>query len=416
MDDMLTFYKGLGVDTDRCQLVLVDGVHDMKKPKREPCYGWLNKWFGREGEGSQEPQLDPETVEALRCTETGFVLRDLGGESGQTLNAKVAERFRPPRRGPEDAPSLEAQRADLKAAIAKRIGLKLPKDRRPPGSTACGSFDGEGFRAAKLLLESEQGIVLPSLLLRPKTEAPGLPLVLLVSELGKPTDSEQPSLALELARRGFPVLALDVRGSGETDPRARPFVSPVTQYDPLQFRFDTWAVEAAQLETTMLAMRTYDVVRGMDYLESRRQLAGRRLLLVGEGLGGIWALAAAAFDDRPAGAICVGAVPSYKLIVEAPYYRLRDYFWVAGALRDFDLPDLVAMIAPRPVTMVDPMNAMLQPLEPERRRRLLRWPRSVYRALHAPEGLRVVQTDDGSPGQTARHVAAAVHRINSRGP
>ena len=51
-------------------------------------------------------------------------------------------------------------------------------------------------------------------------------------------------------------------------------------------------------------------------------------MLVGEGLGGVSALTAAAFDPRLAGALCLQTVPSYKLIVGSQYYEVRDYFWV----------------------------------------------------------------------------------------
>jgi pimeloyl-ACP methyl ester carboxylesterase len=413
MNGMLPFYEGLGVDTDRCRLVLVDGVHNMEQPKREPCYAWLNKWFARENEGAKEPPLAPETPEALGCTETGLALRDLGGESGRTLNAQAAERLRPRRRIPGDLTSLEAQRARVRSAVARRIGLQLPEDRQPPRATACGSVEGDVFRGVKLLLDSEDGIFMPSLLLRPKTGERNLPVILFVSELGKPFSVKQPSPVVELVRQGFPVLAVDVRGSGETDPRVREFLSPVTEYDRLQFRFDTWAVEAASLGTTMLAMRTYDVVRGIDYLESCQDLSRRRVLLIGEGLGGVWALAAAAFDGRPAGAICVAATPSYKLIVESQYYALRDYYWVSGALRDFDLPDLIGLAAPKSVTLIDPVDAMLRPIEPKRREQLLQWSRGVYGALGVPEKLQCVGTADGSPEQVARQLVAAARRIGS---
>ena len=413
MEGMLPFYEGLGVETDRCQMVLVDGVHNMEQPKREPCYGWLNQWFDHEEEGSEEPPLETETVEALRCTATGFSLRDLGGESGQTLNAKAAHRLRPPRSIPSGRLTLESHRAQVKAAIARRIGLKLPEDRQPPKCAVRGSFEGDGFRATKLLIESEEGIVLPSLMLRPDDAKPNLPAVLFVSELGKPTSADRPSLAIDLVRTGFRVLAVDVRGSGETDPRVRPFLSPVTQYDSQQFRFDTCAVEAAQLGTTMLAMRAYDVVRAMDYLDDCGDLSGRPVAVVGEGLGGVWSLAAAAFNPRPAGVVCVGTVPSYKLIVESQYYAVRDYYWVSGALKDFDLPDLAGLVAPRAAVLVDPADAMLQPLEPERCREICRWPQGVYGLLKEPKRLRMVQTADGSPEQIARQVADALENIGS---
>jgi hypothetical protein len=38
-------------------MVIVDGVHDIELPKRIPIYEWFNKWFDKEDEDSDEPQL-----------------------------------------------------------------------------------------------------------------------------------------------------------------------------------------------------------------------------------------------------------------------------------------------------------------------------------------------------------------------
>lgn len=38
---------------------------------------------------------------------------------------------------------------------------------------------------------------------------------------------------------------------------------------------------------------------------------------------------------------------------------------MAGALPAYDLPDLVAALAPRPVLMVDPRDALARPASPE---------------------------------------------------
>ena len=51
--------------------------------------------------------------------------------------------------------------------------------------------------------------------------------------------------------------------------------------------------------------------------------------------------------------ITVDTVSSFKLIVGSQYYATRDYFWVPGALKDFDLPDLVALVSPRPAYLID---------------------------------------------------------------
>ena len=44
LDRMMPFYEGLGVGGERAEMILVDGVHNMEKPKREAAYGWVNRW------------------------------------------------------------------------------------------------------------------------------------------------------------------------------------------------------------------------------------------------------------------------------------------------------------------------------------------------------------------------------------
>jgi cephalosporin-C deacetylase-like acetyl esterase len=411
LDDMLLFYRGLGADPRRAQLFVVDGIHDMKQPKRLVHYAWLNQWLHQEKEGTEEPPLKPESESDLNCTATGFVVRDLHGETGQTLNAKLAETLRPPRATPKGRDAIVAVQSELRSTVARRIGLTLPAARPVPRSTPCGRSEHPDILAEKLILDSEEGIRLPALLLRPRKAKPAATLVLHVAEIGKPADPGKPSLVLELVRKGFTVFSLDVRGAGETDPRNRPAMKPLEFYDPQQFQFDSCAVRCAGFGTTLLAMQAFDVIRANDYLAARSDLARQRVVLLGEGLGGVWTLAAAAFDPRPAGVITVGTVPSYKLIVGAQYYASRDYFWVPGALRDFDLPDLVALAAPRPAILVDPADAMLAPLRPEACQAACAWPLDIYRGLGVPDSLRVIHTARESIAQVADAVAGALEAL-----
>jgi pimeloyl-ACP methyl ester carboxylesterase len=389
-------------------LFVVDGIHDMKQPKRVVNYAWLNKWLHQEKEGAEEPPLKPESVADLNCTATGFAVRDLHGETGQTLNAQLAEKLRPPRATPQGRDAIVAVQAEVRSAVARRIGLTLPAARPTPRAMPCGRLEHAEFIAEKLILDSEEGIRLPALLLRPKNAKSTAPLLLHVSDLGKPADPAKPSLALELVRKGFTVFSLDVRGAGETDPRDRTTLKPLEEYDPQQFQFESSAVSCAAFGTTLLAMQALDVIRATDYLVARSDLGRQRVVLLGEGLGGVWTSAAAAFDSRPAGVIAVGMVPSYKLIVGSQYYASRDYFWVPGALKDFDLPDLIALAAPRPAVLVDPADAMLASLRPEACQATCAWPLAIYRGLGVPDSLRLVHTAQKSTARVAEAVSGAL--------
>jgi pimeloyl-ACP methyl ester carboxylesterase len=254
--------------------------------------------------------------------------------------------------------------------------------------------------------ESEPGITVPTLLLNPTRQDRRNVLVLHVAEGGKPRNAAAPSIGTALAANGYNVLSIDVRGVGETDPRGPEEPASFDGYDRTQWTRDCLAIDAAYSGRTMLAMRTLDVTRTVDDMHSVPAVADRPLVLLGEGLGGVWALAAAAFDERVDGVVCVDTLLSYTMLVRSKYHRLRGYFWVPGALHDYDLPDLATLVAPRPVLWLDGIDAMAERVdEAEAAEAIGEWPGSVYAALGVPGRLQIARTDDGAQEQAAEAIS-----------
>ena len=136
-------------------------------------------------------------------------------------------------------------------------------------------------------------------------------------------------------------------GTGETDPRNRARLLPLKFYDPQQFQYESTAVDCGRFGTTLLAMQTFDVIRAMDWLVARGDQSRQRVVLVGEGLGGVWALrggcvrpqAGRRYSRRHGAFVQVDRWPRNTT-------RRATTFGCRGALKDFDLPDLVALAAP----------------------------------------------------------------------
>ncbi|HCU38361.1 MAG TPA: hypothetical protein DGT21_23970 [Armatimonadetes bacterium] len=363
VDDMKRFYTGLGFDEARCEVKWVDGVHDLKEPKRLAAYEWFNRWFGKEDEGSEEPALEPLSAEELWCTETGFTLKSLGGETGQTLNAQRMAEIMPQRAAPANATGAQTQATALKQAVARRLGFEVAADRQPPDVQLGETFEGDGFTAGMLTLLPEADIRVPALLLRPAGETAG-PLIVHAAERGKPQRADEPSLPLELCKRGCTVLSIDVRGVGETDPREGTFADTVAGYDADQWQRDCLGINAyGFMARSLEAMRAFDIIRAVDCLRTLPEYDGRPVTVVGEGLGGLWALIAAVYDDRVDGVVTVGTLLSYRMLIQSPYHEVRGYFWLPEALRDFDIAELGALIAPRSVAWIAPVDAMAKPVD-----------------------------------------------------
>lgn len=347
-EDLKLFYAGLKADPHRCELVVVPGIHSMDQNNREAAYEWLNKWFDKAGEGKAEGAIKPEKVPDLWCTESGNTIASLGGETGQTLNAKRADALCHPERNP----------VELAKRVNRRIGLTMPAVSRPPATSMRDTVKFPGGVVKKFTYESEEGIVVPALLLLPERTNSEIPVYIFASDRGKPRAFAAPSIPFLLSQQGSVVLAIDVRGTGETGPPPPAAGIPASAAARLSRDQETAALQAAGLGRTTLGMRTLDVIRGIDFLEAQGLLAKRKVVVVGEGLGGLWAIMAAVNDLRVSGAVAIGTLPSYRLLTHTQYYDVRGYFAVPGAMRDFDIPNLVRLASPKIQVWIDPVNAL----------------------------------------------------------
>jgi len=351
LEDIRLFYDGLKADKQCSDIDIVPGVHSMSKANRESAYEWLNKWFDKEAEGKKESVLEPETIEALWCTESGNTIISLGGETGQSLNAKRAA-------------SVYKQENDLvklKKRVAARIGLTLPLNRKGVRTESIATVSHEGISIEKLTYESERGIVIPALLIKPQKIKSSV--YIFASDKGKPQIFNGSALPFMLAKNGSVVLAIDVRGVGEISPTPPLELNKYTGYTPLRWKHDVLAIQSAGFGRTTLGMRTMDVISGIDFLYSHNELRGRKIIIISEGLGGLWGILASIYDPRVDGVVSIGTLPSYKLLITNQYYNVRGYFWVPGALRDFDIHDLARLVSPKPQIWINPVNELGKTLD-----------------------------------------------------
>jgi hypothetical protein len=107
--------------------------------------------------------------------------------------------------------------------------------------------------------------------------------------------------------------------------------------------------DSLRVGATPVGMRTRDVLRGVDYLRSRSSIDGNRISLVGQGSAGLPVLHAAALDETVRGAAITGTLATYSAIVDHEIYAHRYVMFTPGVLRKYDLPEVAALVAPRPL-------------------------------------------------------------------
>lgn len=166
------------------------------------------------------------------------------------------------------------------------------------------------------------------------------------SEVVGVAGNPEQAYALELAGRGYVVLAPDAicfeeRGpyNGSLD---NPTERPSAGRDNERFEFTKRVMYGSCLQTKM----TWDMQRGLDYLQSRPEVDPERLGCIGHSLGGQQTLFLAALDERVRAAISSCGFSSMTSVIrEGINHNFGAY--VPGWLQHGDAGNLLAEVAPR---------------------------------------------------------------------
>jgi cephalosporin-C deacetylase-like acetyl esterase len=328
---------------EKLLMVDADDGHGYTKPRRLAAYRWFGRWLKGADDQEPEPEIVIATERELNCTESGQVSVSLGGETVFMLNKQRAEQFKP-----TGAPNEIRKRVTSLTAFEAPQGSVTPK---PYGVIA-----RAGYRIEKLVYESEPGIIVPSLLFVPEGGEARKAAMIYVHGRGKSAGAVAGGEIEQFVKAGLVVLAIDARGFGETQRRNDDNGSDFPGYFG---QFDS-AMTALLAGRTLVGMRMRDVWRGVDLLTGRSEVDRDRIYGFGKEGGAIPLLYAATVDDRIRRVALEGMLVSYQTVIQQRIHRQVFEHVIPGALRSFDLPDLVSSLAPRPVWVVNGVNALGQ--------------------------------------------------------
>ncbi len=200
--------------------------------------------------------------------------------------------------------------------------------------------------------ESEPGDVVPAILLIPKRRTPPLPAVLCHHqhagqyELGKSevvglAGDPRQAFAAELCARGYVTLSPDAVGFEE---RRHPRLAG---QDYERFLATELLLKGLTLQGKMIS----DVMRAVDYLESRAEVAPSRIGMIGHSLGGRETCFSMPVEPRIAVGVSSCGTTTYAAALAAERTHSLA-FYIPGILKWGDIPEIVSMIAPRPFLML----------------------------------------------------------------
>ena len=236
--------------------------------------------------------------------------------------------------------------------------LRLPNYKGDLDVRTLVTTERKGYRIEKLEFISEAGVYVPTWVFVPPKPDPVKAALLYVHESGKEIDGAEFGRLEKLVRAGEVIVAIDVRGIGGTRP---PHPQTSDRRDEFTHLFDVetaMAYLAWYLDESLLGMRVHDVIRAVDYALTRGDVNRERVRITARGAGALWSLFAAALDTRIASLTAERMLLSYKTLASSDRYLHNASAFLKDGLLHTDLPQVAALVAPRPVTLIDPVDPM----------------------------------------------------------
>jgi len=229
----------------------------------------------------------------------------------------------------------EARRQELQRQILSAAGLLPMPARTPLRPKVVRRLEYKDYAIEVVLLETLPGYFLGGNLYLPLGKTSPAPAVLIPHghwKLGRLEDLPSysvPALGINLARQGYIAFAYDMVGFNDTRQTPHSFGG-----DPETL----WAFNP-------MGLQLWNSIRVVDYLQSLREVDGRRIAVTGASGGGSQTFLLAAVDERIALAAPVNMVSAYMQggdpCEEAPNLRVGTFN-----------VEIAALMAPRPMLLV----------------------------------------------------------------
>ncbi|MGB2821688.1 MAG: acetylxylan esterase [Phycisphaerae bacterium] len=343
-------YSRMG-HAERVDLLENDEKHNYNKVQREGAVRWMSRWLLKQDLPIVEPPIEPIAEKDLWCTPRGQVMLLAGARNVYDLNAEREKQLAERRRKLwADTP-----RDELLGRVRKLAGIRRFTELPTPKVRQVAVLRRDGHSIEKLILEPEPGISLPALLLKPDRPSDAPP-VLYVAESGFAAAAGAGGAIGKLIEAGRTVLAVDLRGTGETQKVSRSKWGPEIGHD--------WddVYKAYLLGRSYVGMRAEDVLVCARWLAGRAKRADGGVALMAEGNVGVPALHAAALEREQFPSVkLTGTVVSWSNVVHVGHTRNQLVNTVHAALQTYDLPDLAATLGKR-IEIDQPVDAAGKPL------------------------------------------------------
>lgn len=328
---------------EKVYLFETSDAHDYTTVKREASVRWFRRWFYNDNDTIIEGvQTTLDNID-LEVTGSGQVMEEWEDElSVNANNLRLAD-------------SLADNREAFWSENTKDSCLNMVKQlivyepyQEPLVAADSGTIDRGEYTIEKINILCGDDVPVPGLVFTSKTKPASSPAILYIDGRGKDFDAGEGEWIEKLVvDSGYIVFAVDVRGFGETTD------NPAKNEGKHKNNEHRNAVISLYAGKTLIGQRVTDIMKSLDVLLARGDVDTSKINIVGIGRGGPVVMHAAALEEKFKTTTIRLSDSSWVKIVGSPNATNKMTHLVPGALKYYDLPDIVASISPRPVYYAD---------------------------------------------------------------
>ena len=286
----------------------------------------------------------------------------------------------------------EVWQRTLRAKLLDLIG-QFPGERGPLRPQVLEVRNFRTYRREKFAFESRPGVGVLGYLITPLNAPKPLAVVVCVPGHGRGVDDivgidehgnnrtdrsgYQKDFALQAVEHGLAAVAIEPMAFGcRRDPIAKNKGLAANACQPT-------AGSALLLGETMIAWRIFDVMRTIDWIETRPELNGKRVGCMGISGGGTCTLFSTALEPRIRAAMVSGYLNTFRASIMSVPHCMDNY--IPGILQWAEMYDVAGLIAPRPLFSEGGDRDSIFPVEATRDS--FRRVKQVYQVFGAPDAV-----------------------------
>lgn len=221
----------------------------------------------------------------------------------------------------------------------------------PLNSVVTRTIQKENYTIEHIIYESMPGYYVTASLFIPHNRKGKTPAIIYCSGHSNTGYRSYQNILLNLVSKGFIVFAFDPIGQGER----LQYYNTVTNKSAFQWPAFEHSYAGAQLfitGNTLARYFTWDGIRAVDYLCTRKEVDTARIGITGRSGGGTQSAYVAAFDSRIKAVAPENYITDYKRLFQSMGPQDAEQCFLNGIQQGLDMADLLMVRAPKPALII----------------------------------------------------------------